>query len=127
MVPAGFDAPEQRARQKIDAALLASGWVVQNRDEMNLSAGRGVAIREFKLAHGHGFADYLLFVDGRAAGVVEAKAEGLTLTGGIRHDSHDTFGQHTLGQASAAWALNDGATIVRASFGQGFKAPTLYQ
>ena len=53
--------------------------------------------------------------------------KGLTLTGGVRHDSHDTFGQHTLGQASAAWAFNDGNTVVRASFGQGFKAPTLYQ
>ncbi|TAL01809.1 MAG: TonB-dependent receptor [Rhodospirillaceae bacterium] len=53
--------------------------------------------------------------------------KGLTLTGGLRHDSHDTFGQHTLGQASAAWAFNDGNTVVRASFGQGFKAPTLYQ
>lgn len=52
---------------------------------------------------------------------------GLTLTGGLRHDSHDTFGGHTLGQAAAAWAFNDGATVLRASFGQGFKAPTLYQ
>jgi hypothetical protein len=40
--------------------------VIQDRDEMNLSAGRGVAIREFKLEHGFGFADYLLFIDGRA-------------------------------------------------------------
>jgi vitamin B12 transporter len=52
---------------------------------------------------------------------------GLTLTGGLRHDSHDTFGGHTLGQAAAAWAFNEGATVLRASFGQGFKAPTLYQ
>ena len=52
---------------------------------------------------------------------------GLTLTGGLRHDSHDIFGGHTLGQAAAAWAFNDGATVLRTSFGQGFKAPTLYQ
>ena len=52
---------------------------------------------------------------------------GLTLTGGLRHDSHDTFGARTLGQASVAWAVNDGNTVLRASFGQGFKAPTLYQ
>jgi type I restriction enzyme R subunit len=81
MAPPGADAPEQRARQKIDAALAASGWVVQNRDEMNLGAARGVAVREYKLASGHGFADYLLFVDEQAAGVLEAKAEGFTLTG----------------------------------------------
>jgi len=52
---------------------------------------------------------------------------GLTLTGGLRYDSHDTFGDHVLGQAAAAWSLNNGDTILRASFGQGFKAPTLYQ
>ncbi len=51
----------------------------------------------------------------------------LTLTGGVRYDSHTTFGGHVTGQASAAWRLNDGSTIVRASFGQGFKAPSLYQ
>jgi vitamin B12 transporter len=51
---------------------------------------------------------------------------GLTLTGGVRRDSHDTFGDHTLGQAAVAWALNDGNTILRASWGQGFKAPSLY-
>jgi len=37
---------------------------------MNLSTGRGVADREFKLTTGHGFADYLLFVDGKAADVL---------------------------------------------------------
>ncbi len=52
---------------------------------------------------------------------------GLTLTGGVRYDAHSTFGDHATGQASAAWTLNDGNTILRASFGQGFKAPTLYQ
>ena len=48
---------------------------------MNLSAGLGVAVREFKLTPGHGFADYLLFVDGKAVGVLEAKPEGHTLSG----------------------------------------------
>lgn len=52
---------------------------------------------------------------------------GLTLTGGVRHDSHDRFGGHTVGQAAAAWSLNNGDTVLRASWGQGFKAPTLYQ
>jgi type I restriction enzyme R subunit len=54
---------------------------VQNVETMNLYAGRGVAIREFPLKSGHGFADYLLFVDHRAIGAVEAKPEGHTLTG----------------------------------------------
>jgi type I restriction enzyme R subunit len=49
--------------------------------DANLDASRGVAIREFPLTAGHGFADYVLFVDGRAAGVIEAKKAGTTLTG----------------------------------------------
>lgn len=52
---------------------------------------------------------------------------GLTLTAGVRRDEHDTFGGQTLGQGALAWSLNDGATVLRASFGQGFKAPSLYQ
>ena len=54
-------------------------------------------------------------------------AAGLTVAGGLRYDDHGDFGAHTVGQASAAWALNDGATVLRASWGQGFKAPSLYQ
>lgn len=56
MVPPGSDreAPEQRARQKIDGTLAASGWIIQHCDERNVSAGRGVAVREFKLTAGHG-------------------------------------------------------------------------
>ena len=72
--------PEQQARQKIDAALVEAGWIVQDRGEMNLAAGLGVAVREFRMAPGHGFADYMLFVDGQAAGVLEAKPVGYTLT-----------------------------------------------
>ena len=48
---------------------------------MNISASRGVAVREFVLDKPHGRADYLLFVDGKAVGVVEAKKAGATLTG----------------------------------------------
>jgi vitamin B12 transporter len=49
------------------------------------------------------------------------------LTGGARYDENSAFGGHFTGQASLAWTLNNGATIIRASFGQGFKAPSLYQ
>jgi hypothetical protein len=58
--------PEQRARQDIDQALEAAGSVIQDRAAMNLAAGSGVAVREFRMASGHGFADYLLFVNGKA-------------------------------------------------------------
>ena len=72
--------PEANAREEIDVRLRDAGWVIQDMDAINLSAGRGVAIREFPLAPGHGFADYLLYVDRRAVGVVEAKKVGETLS-----------------------------------------------
>ncbi|HJX28134.1 MAG TPA: DEAD/DEAH box helicase family protein, partial [Thermoanaerobaculia bacterium] len=72
--------PEQKARQQIDAQLEAAGWKVQDRDSLELTAGRGIAVREFNLKTGFGFADYLLYIDRKAAGALEAKAEG-PLTG----------------------------------------------
>jgi type I restriction enzyme R subunit len=72
-------APEQDARRLIDAALEQAGWIVQDRAVMNLAAGPGVAVREFKMASGHGFADYLLFIDGKAVGALEAKPAGYPL------------------------------------------------
>jgi type I restriction enzyme R subunit len=72
---------EQEARQIIDDILAQAGWFVQDVKQANIHAGRGVAIREFPLKAGHGFADYLLYIDGRAAGVIEAKKVGTTLTG----------------------------------------------
>ena len=71
--------PEELARINIDRQLTACGWIVQSRAEMNLYAARGVAVREFPLETGE--ADYLLFVDRKAVGVVEAKPEGVTLSG----------------------------------------------
>jgi len=50
----------------------------------------------------------------------------LALTLGVRHDDHATFGGHTTGRAALAWSVQPD-TILRASFGDGFKAPTLYQ
>lgn len=52
--------------------------------------------------------------------------DGLTLTAGERHDHYDSFGQHYTGQLAAAWALPS-STILRASWSQGYKAPSLYQ
>ncbi|HZZ81422.1 MAG TPA: DEAD/DEAH box helicase family protein [Gemmataceae bacterium] len=71
--------PEQEARKLIDQQLDACGWQVQDYDEMNISAGLGVAVREFRLKTG--FADYMLYADGKAIGVVEAKPEGHPLKG----------------------------------------------
>ena len=72
---------EQRARVLIDRQLTDAGWCVQSRNELNLFAGQGVAIREVIMAAGHGRADYLLYVDQRAVGAIEAKPEGTTLSG----------------------------------------------
>jgi type I restriction enzyme, R subunit len=70
--------PEERARERIDEQLNACGWLVQDRPD--IYAGLGVAIREFRLQGGEA-ADYLLYVDGQAIGIVEAKPEGHTLIG----------------------------------------------
>src|SRR5947209_15463655 len=74
------EAPEQKARREIDSDLAEAGWLVQSRDDLDLTAGRGIAVREFQMKPGFGFADYLLYLDRKAIGAVEAKAEG-TLTG----------------------------------------------
>ena len=73
--------PEDQARQEIDRQLMECGWVVQDFGSMNImtGAGIGVAVREFPLHTG--FADYLLYADGKVIGVVEAKPVGHTLSG----------------------------------------------
>ena len=73
--------PEAQARITIDALLQAAGWHVCNLADANIHAALGVAIREFPLNAGFGFADYLLYVNGKACGVIEAKKEGATLIG----------------------------------------------
>jgi type I restriction enzyme R subunit len=79
--------PEEKARQQIDKMLDAAGWKVQDLRELNLGAALGVAIREFPLKSGE--ADYLLFVDRKAVGVIEAKPEGDTLSG--VHDQSEKY------------------------------------
>lgn len=73
-------AAEQRARVLIDAQLTAAGWSVQSKGEQNLYRD-GVALREVVMAPGHGRVDYLLYVDQKVVGVIEAKPEGTTLSG----------------------------------------------
>jgi len=66
-------------------------------------------------------------IDSGYAQVQAEVAAGLTLTGGERYDRHNVYGGHSTGALAAAWLLNDGHTILRSSFSQGFKAPSLYQ
>jgi hypothetical protein len=74
--------PEQQARSNIDRLLQAAGWHVCDASAANIHAARGVAIREFPLP-GYGFADYLIYIDGKAAGVIEAMLDAVVaaLTG----------------------------------------------
>ncbi len=65
--------PEQRARDQIDKLLTAAGWVVQGKKAIDFNAGPGIAVREYHTDVGP--ADYALFVDKQAVGVIEAKPE----------------------------------------------------
>jgi vitamin B12 transporter len=65
-------------------------------------------------------------LDSAYAQLTVAPIEALSLTAGLRYDDHDTFGDHTTARASAAWSITP-STILRTSYGEGFKAPTLYQ
>ncbi len=73
MTPPPNQNPEQLARDLIDKQLEQAGWLVQSKNEVNLSAAKGVAIREYQTSSGP--ADYVLFVDRKPVGVIEAKRE----------------------------------------------------
>jgi type I restriction enzyme R subunit len=70
---------EALARIHIDQLLQAASWQVRGLKQANIHATTGVAIREFLLNHGHGLADYLMYLNGKAWGVIEAKKECATL------------------------------------------------
>ncbi len=72
--------PEQLARDNIDKQLTECGWIIQKKKQINLSAGMGVAVTEYQTEIGP--ADYVLFVEGKPVGVIEAKKEeeGVHLT-----------------------------------------------
>ncbi len=95
--------PEQLVRDKIDKMLLASGWLVQSKKQINLAANIGVAVREYQTNVGP--ADYILFVNKKPVGVIEAKREeeGIHLT--VHEDQ-------TEGYAKAKLRLIDNAPLV---------------
>ena len=72
--------PEQLARDKIDSELTRSGWLIQSKSKINLNAGLGIAVREYQTDIGP--ADYVLFVNKKPVGIIEAKRaeEGVHLT-----------------------------------------------
>ncbi|WP_113705331.1 DEAD/DEAH box helicase family protein [Nonomuraea lactucae] len=91
---------EVQARRVIDEKLAEAGWLVQDVRNLNPIAGCGVAVREFRLASGT--ADYVLYVDGKIVGVIEAKREGETLSAAQAQNARyaaDAPKEHSL----AAW------------------------
>ena len=70
--------PEAKARQQIDQKLQQAGWIVQDMKKINLGTSLGVAVREYPTDSGP--ADYVLFVDRQAVGVIEAKKDESILT-----------------------------------------------
>ena len=74
-------AAEARARVLIDQQLDQAGWKVQDKKDLNLFAGPGIAVREAVMKPGHGRVDYLLYVDQAVVGVIEAKPVGTPLSG----------------------------------------------
>ncbi len=90
--------PEQQARQNIDYQLSQCGWIIQNFRQINLSAGLGIAVREYPTDSGE--ADYLLFVESKPVGVIEAKKEGTILT-----SVHEQSFRYATGKLK--WFLNE--------------------
>lgn len=95
---------EAKARRKIDADLAMAGWIVQARSEMNLAAGLGVAVREVPM--GDGRVDYLLYLNQKIVGVVEAKPAGTTLAE-VHHQSMRYATALTEGQKRNAVLIGD--------------------
>ncbi len=73
-----MDTPEELARQNIDALLMQCGWLVQDYKKLDLSAKKGIAIREVRLNKGR--CNYLLLIDRKPVDIIEAKKEGVTLS-----------------------------------------------
>jgi len=90
--------PEQKARRVIDAKLVESGWIVQDNKEFNPAAAPGVAVREFRTDSGS--VDYLLFVNRKPVGVIEAKRseEGQNIT------THETQTKR-YSESTVKWAV----------------------
>ncbi|MGY0486445.1 type I restriction endonuclease subunit R [Streptomyces sp. WG-D5] len=81
---------EVQARVRIDELLTQAGWVIQDKWELNPLAGKGVAVKEFTLATGR--ADYVLYVEGKIVGVIEAKREGTPLAGALAQNERYAAG-----------------------------------
>ncbi len=84
--------PEDIARKEIDKMLTDSGWIIQDYEDRNLSAGSGIAVKEYHLSKDN--ADYVLFIDSQPVGVIEAKKYGHTLSGVVGQSEKYLDGLH---------------------------------
>jgi type I restriction enzyme, R subunit len=80
--------PEQLARDNIDMQLHKCGWIVQDKANVNLGAGPGIAMKEYQTDVGS--ADYILFVNKKPVGIIEAKRveEGISLVTEVEEQSY---------------------------------------
>ncbi|HEV7350957.1 DEAD/DEAH box helicase family protein [Telluribacter sp.] len=103
--------PEQVARDHIDKQLTACGWIIQSKTRINLHEGVGVAVREYQTDVGP--ADYVLFVEGKPVGVIEAKREdeGFRLT--VHEDQAEEYAS-----AKLKYLNNDPLPFVYVSTGK---------
>lgn len=103
--------PEQIARDNIDKQLTACGWIIQSVKQVNLNAGLGIAVKEYLTDVGP--VDYLLFVDGKPCGVIEAKRE----EEGHRINVHENQGEE-YAHAKLKHLKNDPLPFVYISTGE---------
>jgi type I restriction enzyme R subunit len=99
---AGEPLTEAEVRERVDQMLQLAGWDIQNANATNLFAADGVAVRE--VATAKGVADYLLYVDQKLVGVIEAKREGKILSP-VEAQSARYAGSLTASQQFAAWRI----------------------
>jgi type I restriction enzyme, R subunit len=90
--------PEEQARVLIDEQLVAAGWVVQDREAIDLVNHLGVAVREVIMQKWAGRADYVLYLDRKMVGVIEAKPQGTTLMA-VQWQSH----RYSKGRSPGKW------------------------
>jgi len=81
--------PEQLARDEIDRQLIACGWIIQDKSAINLAAGMGVAVREYQTDVGS--ADYVLFVNKKPIGIIEAKREEEAVHFSVHEDQSEGY------------------------------------
>ena len=103
--------PEQIARDNIDKQLTACGWIIQSIKQVNLNAGLGIAVKEYFTDVGP--VDYLLFVEGKPCGIIEAKRE----EEGHRINVHENQGEE-YAHAKLKHLKNDPLPFVYISTGE---------